>query len=74
MCFEADTEPYSKARDKNMVEGIEATGVPWHSFVSHTLYVSTPTCLAYHQFNLALRITDMRDAHTCHAVLECSRV
>ncbi|KAA6427658.1 MAG: 6-4 photolyase, partial [Trebouxia sp. A1-2] len=38
VCFEADTEPYSKARDKNMVEGIEATGVPWHSFVSHTLY------------------------------------
>lgn len=43
VCFEADTEPYSVARDRNMIAGIEAAGVPWHSFVSHTLYVSTPT-------------------------------
>lgn len=74
VCFEADTEPYSKARDKNMVEGIEAAGVPWHSFVSHTLYVSTLTCLAHHQFRLVFRVSDMQDAHTYHAVLACSRV
>lgn len=56
-----------------MIEGIEAAGVPWHSFVSHTLYVSTATCLAHHQLHLVLRFTDMQDAHTYHAVLACSR-
>jgi hypothetical protein len=69
VCFEADTEPYSKARDKNMVEGIEAAGVPWHSFVSHTLYVSTLTRLAHHQFHLVLSITVLQDAHIYHAVV-----
>ncbi|KAL3132986.1 hypothetical protein ABBQ38_006897 [Trebouxia sp. C0009 RCD-2024] len=38
VCFEADTEPYSVERDRNMIRNVEATGVPWHSFVSHTLY------------------------------------
>lgn len=38
VCFEADTEPYSVQRDQQMTQNIEATGVPWHSFVSHTLY------------------------------------
>lgn len=41
VCFEADTEPYSVERDQNMIQNVEATGVPWHSFVSHTLYVSS---------------------------------
>ena len=39
MCFEADTEPYSIERDQRMIQNIEAAGVSWHSFVSHTLYV-----------------------------------
>lgn len=39
VCFEADTEPYSVQRDRKMVQNIEAAGVPWHSSVSHTLYV-----------------------------------
>ena len=39
VCFEADTEPYSVQRDQGLIQNIEAAGVPWHSFVSHTLYV-----------------------------------
>lgn len=39
VCFEADTEPYSIQRDQRMIQNVEAAGVPWHSFVSHTLYV-----------------------------------
>lgn len=45
VCFEADTEPYSVERDRNMIRNVEATGVPWHSFVSHTLYVSSALVL-----------------------------
>ena len=46
VCFEADTEPYSVERDKNMCKGITAAGIPWHSFVSHTLYVRPLFALA----------------------------
>lgn len=48
VCFEADTEPYSIQRDQSMIQNVEAVGVPWHSFVSHTLYVrSAGTTVPY---------------------------
>ena len=57
VCFEADTEPYSVQRDQQMTQNIEATGVPWHSFVSHTLYVSQLHPLSRTPFSLWLMLS-----------------
>ncbi|KIZ03776.1 cryptochrome 2 (photolyase-like) [Monoraphidium neglectum] len=44
LCFEADVEPYAKARDATVAQLAQAAGVHVSAHTSHTLYVSRRCC------------------------------